>query len=235
MTTPRLHGRDLLLPYDLLKRVAGYTVTDDHLTRAVDALPHSTLLDVLADTFGQFLTEDDRRALGDDIDPYAGQAPTHRPTRLALTLDDILLEQQLAHTSIRIPASAEWSPAWCAAAAQLISELGWSELITITGVEHIADPTANLLYVATAPEFGEDSDGLSVWVEIAGMHGVRLGTVDYFAGTADGQGPTFRDNTGVPSPQIADAGSMLRGILADINTQLDWHNHLLNPSAPRPT
>ncbi|MBF6341310.1 hypothetical protein IU450_36325 [Nocardia abscessus] len=235
MTTPRLHGRDLLLPYDLLKRAAGYTLTDDHLARAVDALPHSTLLDVLADTFGQFLTDADRRALGDDIDPYAGRTPTHRHTGPALTLDDTLLEQQLAHTSIRIPASAEWSRAWCSAAADLISELGWSELITITGVEHIEDPAAHLLYAATGPELGEDADGLSVWVEIAGMHGVRLGTVDYFAGTADGQGPTFRDNTGAPNPQSADAGSMLRGILADINTQLDWHNHLLNPSAPRLT
>ncbi|MGY1946337.1 hypothetical protein [Nocardia asiatica] len=233
MTTPRLHGRDLLLPYDLLERAAGYTLTDEHLACVVDALPDSTLLDVLADTFDRFLTATDRHALA-GLDPHPRRAPTHRPPGLSLTVNGTLLEHQLEHTSVRAPSSAEWGPAWCTTAAELIGELGWSELITVTGIEHIEDPAATLMYTATAPDLGHSSDGLSVWVEIAGMHGVRLGSVDYFAGSADGQGPTFRDATGASNPQPADAASMLRGILADINTQLHWHNHLLHPSVPRP-
>ncbi|MBF6100462.1 hypothetical protein IU510_20600 [Nocardia cyriacigeorgica] len=71
----RRHGRDILIPYDTLTELTGYTLTDCHLDRLAErALPNSSLREVLDTVLGELFTpvEHDHKEL---FEPFADQAP----------------------------------------------------------------------------------------------------------------------------------------------------------------
>ncbi|WP_280421533.1 hypothetical protein [Nocardia carnea] len=76
----RRHGRDILIPYTTLTRLAGYTLTSRHLDRVARALPHSSLPDTLATVLGALLTPAEFEQVHHDLtNPFAGHTPPHIP------------------------------------------------------------------------------------------------------------------------------------------------------------